>query len=321
VALGVSLLCASAAAAPPKVVALAPRFAPKVAQGARKVLDQRLAHGLQAAGAQVVSGRVVREAVQGACDGAACWRKVGQLFGARYVAGASVAGEERFFELKLWLADARGGRVVARVERRCDICGLKAVADAMDLAASALLAKLRARAARPARIAVVSEPPGATVFVDGKAAGRAPAELSLAAGRHALRVESDGYLPAQRVVQAVAGGLDKLRFRLLRRPPVERSGPRWQPIVGWGAVGLGVATLAAGVTLLALDGGDVDCRSGVVLAREICSRRDTTVGGWILTASGVALAAGGAAVLLLAPGRRARESASRGLSSPLAFDF
>jgi hypothetical protein len=69
--------------------------------------------------------------------------------------------------------------------------------------------------AAPASVGLklASAPDGAVVFVDGARAGLTPVQLDLAPGRHALRFEREGHLPATLDVdvpaQAPPGGLER----------------------------------------------------------------------------------------------------------------
>jgi hypothetical protein len=88
---------------------------------------------------------------------------------------------------------------------------------------------------------VVSSPvKGARVAVDGVAAGTAPTESVIHAGRHVIRVDRDGYEPATSIAVLVAGERKELRVPLAETPPVTA---RW-----WFWTGIGAA-VAGGVVL------------------------------------------------------------------------
>jgi len=64
---------------------------------------------------------------------------------------------------------------------------------------------------------VDSRPPGARVFVDGKAAGTTPLEMSsIDAGSHALRLEMDGYQRWTSAIRVVAGERNRVTASLER---------------------------------------------------------------------------------------------------------
>jgi len=65
-----------------------------------------------------------------------------------------------------------------------------------------------ARVRTPARAALLSldAAPWGTVYVDGRSVGATPVvELPLAAGAHHVRVEREGYVPYERVIDAAPG--------------------------------------------------------------------------------------------------------------------
>jgi hypothetical protein len=64
-------------------------------------------------------------------------------------------------------------------------------------------------------LTVISRPPGARVFVDGKPVGTTPLQLpSLNAGSHAVRIELDGYRPWSSSVRVVASESNRVTASL-----------------------------------------------------------------------------------------------------------
>jgi hypothetical protein len=55
--------------------------------------------------------------------------------------------------------------------------------------------------ARPSALTVVTEPAGATVWVDGKPAGATPLSVEVHGGAHTLTIHRDGYAAETRAVQ------------------------------------------------------------------------------------------------------------------------
>jgi hypothetical protein len=259
-------------------------FAGEVSEGLREALVKRLGAGLRASGLPVAG--------QLSCDhGQACLHGAWVKLGTRYVAGGRVSGADREFEIALWLADAPTGKVLARVVQRCEICGLQAVADKMELAASALRAKLAAARQAPGRLLVESDPPGAAIVIDGRTVGPAPRELLLQPGRHRVRLRREGYLPVERSISAVSGQQDRLRLHLIAAP---RPSRRPLKVAGWVGGGAGLAALVAGIALLAVDGNQADCGGEQQVRGGQCpSVIDSAAGGWTLVSlGGVALVSG-----------------------------
>ncbi len=69
---------------------------------------------------------------------------------------------------------------------------------------------------KPAAVSlrVASEPPGATITIDGSYAGETPLVVGVAPGRHALRASKAGYAAASKTVLAAAGGAADAVFAL-----------------------------------------------------------------------------------------------------------
>ena len=145
------------------------------------------------------------------------------------------------------------------------------------------LAKLRVRC--QAKLSISTVPPGALVKVDGKEAGKAPVELSLAPGKHSLVLEIAGHEPHRQDVlleeakqEALAVPLKALAPKPTADKPKPMEAvaadepkprkepekePKPEPAAGspglpwaWTAVGVGVAGLAAGAVFGVLASGE-----------------------------------------------------------------
>jgi len=51
---------------------------------------------------------------------------------------------------------------------------------------------------------VISTPPGADIYIDGKKEGKAPASLAIQRGQHKLLVKMDGYVPYKADIEIIA---------------------------------------------------------------------------------------------------------------------
>jgi hypothetical protein len=99
-------------------------------------------------------------------------------------------------------------------------------------------------------------------------------------------------------------------------PPSKRMSPRTTEIIAWTAIGVGVAALVGGITLLVLDENPVksNCSGPQVDADGDCAFRYDTLGGGIgLTVAGVAVAGGGVGLLLWSRKHGKREPAALSL--------
>ena len=114
-----------------------------------------------------------------------------------------------------------------------------------------------ASVAETASLEVLSQPPGATVSVDGQPRGETPLSLTLAPGEHALAITQDGYLENRQSVDLEAGTAETLSVTLtsteVTQPVVESGGGRSRLPLILGVVGGGVGAALA----LAGGGGDV----------------------------------------------------------------
>jgi hypothetical protein len=274
------------------------RFEGDASEGVRRELASRLAAGLVATGLRVVPEEDVRRALgthHGRCLDAGCRRLAARRLGCRFIAGGGVREEDRSYAIELYLADGRSGVELARVRQRCDICGLKAVAERMDLAASALRAKLEALRRAPARVTVRAVPAAATVRVDGRAVGQAPQQLDLPAGRHRITVEAPGHLAATRTISAVAGVEERLTIELIPAAPP----PSPRRTLGWLAVGAAVASVGVAAALFAVDGQPSGCADEQDVPGGQCPELlDTRAGAWSTAAVGIGFGLVGAYLLL-----------------------
>lgn len=216
----------------PRVVVLDLHYVNDITEGVREALSGRLRQGLAATGMELTPIGQTREAVgRDECLAPPCWRRVARQLGGRFVVGGKVQGEDRTYGLELWLADGHSGKVLARVRRQCDICGLAGVASKMDLAASALRAKAESTAKSPARITIQTDPPAASLLLDGSPAGTAPRELELPPGDHVVVAEAPGHIKTTRTIQAVAGVEERVELKLIRAAAAE--GRSYRPLAGW----------------------------------------------------------------------------------------
>ena len=105
---------------------------------------------------------------------------------------------------------------------------------------------------------VTSSVKGATVFVDDKPIGTAPAETIVKAGKHTIVVRRAGYDEAATSAVVVAGATKTVDVPLLPPPPVYK---RWY---FWAGVGAGAAVLGVAIGLIVVyrpergpDSGDI----------------------------------------------------------------
>lgn len=315
------LTASTAQAATVSVAVVDLHFKGEISPALKDLLSVRLMKGLAATGLELIKDEAVQQVLKSnsirRCNTPDCWRTVAGKLACRYIVGATVEGEDRLYDLHLWIADGYTGRVAAEVDQRCEICGLNDIADKMELSASALRAKLESLSHAPAPVTILTEPTGATVAIDGDPVGPSPRAIELPPGEHRITVSAEGYIAATRTINAIAGVQDKIEIRLI---PVEKKSYR-RPI-GWIGVGVGVASLIAGAVLFTINGEEGDCQGENPL-RTCAQHRDTSVAAWTMTGIGLGAALGGT-YLLCTSKEKAPVIKQRTLSwllSPVSWGF
>jgi PEGA domain len=266
----------------PRVAVLEVSISGTAAPELRTQLERGLGAGLVAGGFEVVTRDAVNARLRGqpelvGCTTTACLERIGGLLGVERFVRAKVEAQGAAYSVKLELI--AGGRVTRGVERACGVCTVSEARDLLEEAGAELGPR------NPSQIAVVvkTEPPGLAVTIDGAAQGRAPLELSLAAGRHVFRVVQDGRESGEQAVDVAPTADGKPLAVIVRAelpaaaaPPLVPAGPlderpRWA-IWKVAAVGAGGAFLLTGILLFAIDGNQVDCAD----ARPCRLLRETT---------------------------------------------
>jgi PEGA domain len=203
------------------------------------------------------------------------------------------------------------GAVVATVDGTCGLCGFEEASGMVEARAAVILSTLARLEARAPLMTLRSEPSAASLTIDGRAVGQTPLEVQLEPGPHRIEVSREGYLPQRLEVEAIEGVHKELAMQLLPKPiPKDRVG-RALTVAGAVAIPLGLAGVAAGVTLLVLDGDPFrrDCQSDP--QGDCRFRYQTQVGGITGLAAGSVGAAAGVALLIAAGVRQRRRRAAQ----------
>jgi hypothetical protein len=98
---------------------------------------------------------------------------------------------------------------------------------------------------RTASVTIDSNPPGATLVIDGKPVGKAPWTGELEQGGHRVRATIDGYSPADQEVSVAGGQTRRVTIDLVVLPPPVAPPLYKRP---WFWVGVGALTAAAVAT-------------------------------------------------------------------------
>ena len=163
------------------------------------------------------------------------------------------------------------------------------------------------------RIRVSGTPTGAVVRIDGQRAGALPVATSrfLKPGRYTVRIESNlGY--HERVVSVKAGAVARVETDLVVLAKVGQEWWRSKAIWGWSTLGTGIALAAVGAGLAGHAASMVDNLTTLNAlhvsgyddyARQYRAQRseidDYSAAGYALLGVGLAVAAGGATLLVL----------------------
>ncbi len=291
---------------------------PTVFEGDTSPSDREALHGAVSEGVTRAGWRELPLTSEASCD-AACMAEQARAAGARYVLRAAVKSEDRLWSVQLEARDARDGSLVASSRHPCEPCGRDEVRQLIEREVAALGTRVARFEASPAILSVESEPAGATVLVDGQRVGTTPIEVRLGPGEHRIETQLEGYATQSRTIDAVPGVSERWTPRLhadaSRTSAVDESPRHREPLwpTGWALVGTGAASLAVGITFLALhhrpyrsrcSGDDYDAQN------DLCRYRWTSLPqGIALTAIGGALLVSGAVLAGVGRARRQKTQA------------
>ena len=312
------------AAAAPRTAVLPIQVEGSVSDEWRPQFEEALGRGLTQGGLEVVDSAKVTEASGGVttCANEKCFKFISSATDARFLVVSRLKVEDRNYEITLDIVDGEDGSLAASSSESCQVCGLGEVKELITRQAAALQQKVDALALEPAIVAFTSDPPGVEIFVDGKKIGVTPLEHELPPGDHKAEAKMDGYVDQTRTIHAVQGVQESLRFDLLVEHVTSDEGgdkgKDWKIPVGATLVGVGVASLAAGVTFLVIDERPYKskCSGADVDADGNCRQRyNTLIHGASFTAVGGVLLISGAAMLIASrvkKGRGGKRASRRG---------
>lgn len=191
------------------------------------------------------------------CTTASCYGRLAQLLGVRRVIEGEVQRLElSTFSLRLQMRDLFSGQSTTPIQERCDVCSTDDVRQMVVRAAERLTKEVPPRGPQMTEprigesgiLIVETEPPGATVTIDGaQRSEKTPASYLLAAGVHSLVVQDDKHRRVRQQVE-VAPGSQPMTLRLsLSAQNARRS---WMTGLGIAATVGAVGLIAGGAALL-----------------------------------------------------------------------
>jgi len=205
---------------------------------------------------------------KGCSDETPCLVKLAERSEADYLLRLRVHKQPTDWQLDLRIVSTEVGTVAAAESQQCNGCSVVQVAQKL----SALFAPAYRRAlARPrGRLAVSSEPPGATVELDGQKLGQTPLERPWFSGRSVITLKKEGYLDLQKEVNIPEEGTEDLSLPMTAVPkpppsvitpvlsaaPIRKELPRplWRIVVGSVAAAGGLVSISIGAAAVIVDG-------------------------------------------------------------------
>lgn len=291
--------------ATPRVAILPAHIEGSLTPADRTRLDERMLKAFDRASIELIPMRTVRAALErhDGCTRDSCLRELAGELEADFVIMTEVHARNRDYEVVFTLVEAEPELEISRVELACPVCGANEVVDLVGSKANVVRDRILVDR-DPARLTLDGGPKGAVVELDGRRIGRLPFTGSVPPGEHELAIIAAGYYSEVVPLVAVAGAEERIEINLEPKPKTH-----WHRPVGWVALGTGGATLAAGVTLLALHGKAYGPRCEDpenIDAEGDCKWQYTTLGPGVgLTIAGSALVGLGSGLLVV--DRRRRE--------------
>jgi hypothetical protein len=271
----------AAHAAKPRIAVMAVT-ADQLSVAVRAKLDNALAGGLAASGADVVdavaTGKRVDDKGLAGCETSTCRVAIAEATGARYLMRGSVESMGRSYTVRLEMIDGVSGGVIGMREDRCEICTESDVYETASMSASTLKSDIWKRA-------------GKTGTTTGTTTG-----TSAAAGTATGNGQANGTDLALAGNPAGAGGsasdMPTLVTPASGYPPPRA--PRWRTL-SWMSIGAGAISIGAGVYFLSLN-DELTCTH---TPKQACPRTwSTRPGSFSAIGAGVLAVALGTTLLI-----------------------
>lgn len=190
------------------------------------------------------------------CTTPECLDDIGLLVGADRFVRLSVEAMGATYTFDVELLYPGGGEPV-RTQDSCAVC-------TVDEASEQIAEAVRELATRPVdtgepaeiAVAIATEPPGATLTVDGKPLGVSPYRGPLPPGQHTVTASLQGYHQAQTTISVAAETAGPQRFDLTLVAESGGSNTSARPFatLKWVGAGATLASVGAGILWLSIDG-------------------------------------------------------------------
>lgn len=237
------------------------------------------------------------------CADAGCYQSAASQAGVGALIQVKMTAEARDYILDTRLIDGSTGEVLRSDENFCEICTYEEALEALDQQLSNLVGPVQTALTAPeaeptAKLRIVSRPADAVVRVDGEVVGSTPYEGEVSAGPHEISLSKEGYAATTETLELAEGSDRALDLKLRKK----RGNAKLFRTLGWAGVGASVPLLATGIALIVLDENPhkKSCTGDSVDVNGTCEfRYNTLAGGVVSLITGVALAGGGATLLIL----------------------
>ncbi len=271
-------------------------------EATQRDLTDALTEALEARFSLVVPGKVDCPR-----DDRACWIGAAADHDAAFMVWPRLVADGGDSHIEVDIVDVAAGRTAKQTRQTCEICGHREFEEFVDVTAAQLAVTLAGVDPEPATLAVVGEPYGAQIRVDGAVVGEVPWEGEVGAGVHEIHIEKPGFVQHQRGVEAQQGARTTVDVDLLVDQTYKK---RVMRAAGWTMVGVGAATLVAGGVLLGLHGEPHRASCSPRDAQGRCPNEyDSRTPGVAVTLTGAALSLGGGGVLVY---ERVKDQRTRG---------
>lgn len=306
-------------AAPPKVVVLDPVVSGDMDEPRTLELTEALRSGLARGEFELVPAPAALECAPapGEAWPAKCAAAAASAVGADFAVSITIRVDRRDYDVGLEVVDAQTAEVSGSSSERCEVCGIAEAREVVDSQAAAIRARIESLTLAPPSLLFESTPPGALIRLDGKVVGETPFERVVEPGTHQVEATLDGYVSETQNVEAVTGVNASLEFGLEPVPRTVRF--RKLRIFGWTALGVGVAGVVTGTTLIVLDGrpNQTDCDGSNVDEDGDCRfLYGTLTGGIAAAAAGGVLLLTGIGIVVGTRNKDAKGSARRAQLQP-----
>jgi hypothetical protein len=208
---------------------------------------------------QDTTKRLLKEVPPG-CTVGPCLARVGRILKVELVLIGTVASAGSSYELALSLLETGGGTVVAQVNQRCDVCNFAEVESAAARVTEKLHLQKKQVVALRSTLNITAVPAGAEVALDGLPQGPPPVRALLPPGKHSVEATASDLPPLYKQLELGAGETRHLMLNLVERreeivvTPAKALRKRYPGWVKWPVLGVGLALVAPGAVLWAVDG-------------------------------------------------------------------